>query len=166
MRFGFAIVVARVKEIRVLVRSICFGDCCGSSGLKGEEQRREISFKSRRLDFIFFSIVLAGVFVKNKGLEYVEGEIHVIKGIDPNRWSYFEAMGFVREFKYDAEFKLWWNESKQKAMNNLRILSDDSEAMLLANYAKAENDEVEIYVQPSQPVEVNFVTFGEEAPEK
>ncbi|KAG2394744.1 uncharacterized protein HKW66_Vig0078810 [Vigna angularis] len=75
-------------------------------------------------------------------------------------------MGFVREFKYDAEFKLWWKGAKQKAMNNLIILNDDREALFLANYAEANNDEVEIYVQhlqPSQPDEVKFLSFGEEA---
>ncbi|KAG2404177.1 UDP-glucosyl transferase [Vigna angularis] len=83
----------------------------------------------------------------------------------PRRCSYFEAVGFVREFKYDVEFKLWWKGAKQKAMNNLRILSDDREALFLANYAEANNDEVEIYVQhlqPSQPDEVKFLSFGEE----
>ncbi|XP_052725442.1 uncharacterized protein LOC108334779 [Vigna angularis] len=113
-----------------------------------------------------FSLHHMGKFVKNKGIEYVGGEIHVIKGIDPDRWSYFEAVGYVKEFKYDAEFKLWWKGAKQKAMNNLRLLSDDREALFLANYAEANNDEVEIYVQhvqPSQPDEVKFLCFGEEA---
>ncbi|KOM52283.1 hypothetical protein LR48_Vigan09g094200 [Vigna angularis] len=108
-----------------------------------------------------------GKFMKNKGLEYVGGEIHVIRGIDPDMWSYFEAVGFVREFKYCGEFKLWWKGSKQKAMNNLRPLTDDREAILLA-YAKANKEEVEIYVQhgqPSQAEEITFLTFGQEAEE-
>ncbi|XP_047175268.1 uncharacterized protein LOC124842755 [Vigna umbellata] len=108
-----------------------------------------------------------GKFMKNNRLQYVRGEIHVIKGIDPNRWSYFEAVRFVKEFKYDIEFKLWWKGLKQKLMSNLRILSNDSEAMLLANYAEENNDVVEIYVQhvPSEAVEVKFLSFGEEADE-
>ncbi|XP_014506454.1 uncharacterized protein LOC106766222 [Vigna radiata var. radiata] len=109
-----------------------------------------------------------GKLMKNKGLEYVGGEIHVIRGIDPDMWSYFEAMEFVREFKYDGEFKLWWKGSKEKAMNNLRPLTDDREAILLSNYAEANKEEVEIYVQhgqPSQVEEISFLTFGEEAEE-
>lgn len=51
-------------------------------------------------------------FLKNNGLHYVEGEIHLIKGIDPNRWSYFETMEIVKDFKYDGDFKLWWEGSK------------------------------------------------------
>ncbi|XP_047173251.1 uncharacterized protein LOC124841106 [Vigna umbellata] len=69
-----------------------------------------------------------GKFVTNKGLQYVEGEIHVIKGLDPDRWSYFEAVGIVKEFKYDADFKLWWKGLKQRLVNNVRLLSDDREA--------------------------------------
>jgi len=35
------------------------------------------------------------------------GEIHVVKGIDPNFWSYFEALGIVKEFKYGVGVKIW-----------------------------------------------------------
>ena len=31
-----------------------------------------------------------GRFKRNKGLKYVWGEIHVVKGIDPNFWSYLK----------------------------------------------------------------------------
>ncbi|XP_017438358.1 uncharacterized protein LOC108344423 [Vigna angularis] len=98
---------------------------------------------SKKKEEMVFDVSLhhMGKLMKNKEVEYVRGERHVIKGIDPDMWSYFEAVGFVRKFKYDADFKLWWKESKQKAMNNLRILKDDSEAMLLANYAEENNDE-------------------------
>ncbi|XP_052734739.1 uncharacterized protein LOC128197343 [Vigna angularis] len=155
-----------------------FGCKCETAEIKGVGEG-EFSCLCRknhvaaRLDFLpglamvfDFSLHHMGKFVKNTGIEYVGGEIHVIKGIDPDRWSYFEAVGYVKEFKYDAEFKLWWKGAKQKAMNNLRLLSDDKEALFLANYAEANNDEVEIYVQhvqPSQPDEVKFLCFGEEA---
>ncbi|KAG2384779.1 uncharacterized protein HKW66_Vig0118710 [Vigna angularis] len=108
-----------------------------------------------------------GNFVNNKGLQYVGGEMHVMKGVDPDRWSYFEAVGIVKEFKYDADFKLWWKGSKQKLMNNLKIPSDDKEALYLANYAEENKEEVEIYVQHvrSEAVEVQFLTCDEEADE-
>ncbi|KAG2380905.1 uncharacterized protein HKW66_Vig0202780 [Vigna angularis] len=90
-----------------------------------------------------------------------------MKGVDPDHWSYFEAVGIVKKFKYDADFKLWWKGSKQKLMNNLRILSDDKEALYLANYAEENKEEVEIYVQHvrSEVVEVQFLTCDEEADE-
>ncbi|XP_022631481.1 uncharacterized protein LOC106780710 isoform X2 [Vigna radiata var. radiata] len=84
-------------------------------------------------------------------------------------WSFFEAVGLVSEFKYDGEFKLWWKGSKEKEMNNLRPLTDDREAILLSNYAEANKEEVEIYVQhlhPSQPDEITFLSFCEEAIEE
>ncbi|XP_047148636.1 uncharacterized protein LOC124820895 [Vigna umbellata] len=108
-----------------------------------------------------------GKFVINKGLQYVGGEIHVIKGFDLNRWSYFEAVGIVKEFKYDADFKLWWKGLKQRLMNNVRLLSDDREALYLAHYVEKNKEEVEIYVQhvSSEAVEVHFLSCGEVADE-
>ena len=60
-----------------------------------------------------------GRFERNKGLKYVGGEIHVVKGIDPDFCSYFETLGIVKEFKYEGDVKLWWKGSKQKLLNNL-----------------------------------------------
>ncbi|WVZ11944.1 hypothetical protein V8G54_016474 [Vigna mungo] len=100
----------------------------------------------------------------DRGLRYVDGEVHVVVGLDPDRWSYFEAVGIVKEFKYDGDFKLWWKGSREIMMNNLRLLSDDKEAMNLSKYAEGTGDMVEIYVQhvPSEPVEVLFLSGGEE----
>lgn len=106
-----------------------------------------------------------GKFVNNNKLQYVAGEIYIIKGVDLDRWLYFEGVRIVKEFIYDAEFKLWWKGSKQRLINNLKILSDDREAIYLANYVEENNEEVEIYVQHfcSEVVEVKFLTFVEEA---
>ena len=100
-----------------------------------------------------------GRFERNRGLKYVGGEIHVVKGIDPNFWSFFEALGIVKEFKYGGEVKLWWKGSKQSLLNNLRLLSDDKEAIELANFAEKSKEEVDIYVQhvPSQAEIVHFI---------
>jgi len=103
-----------------------------------------------------------GRFERNKGLKYVGGEIHVVKGIDPDFWSYFEALGIVKEFKFGGDVKLWWKGSKEKLLNNLRILNDDKEAMALANFVEETKEEVDIYVQhvPSQPEVVHFICDG------
>ena len=85
-----------------------------------------------------------GRFERNKGLKYVGGEIHVVKGIDPDFWSYFEALGIVKEFKYGDDVKLWWKGSKEKLLNNLQMLNDDKEAMALANFAEETKEEVDI----------------------
>jgi len=75
----------------------------------------------------------------------LKGSIHIFL-------SYFEALGIVKEFKYGGDVKLWWKGSKQKLLNNLRLLNDDNEALVLANFAEETNEEVNIYVQhvPSQ----------------
>ncbi|WVY91036.1 hypothetical protein V8G54_036550 [Vigna mungo] len=101
----------------------------------------------------------------DNGLRYLGGEIHVMKGIDPDRWSYFEAIGIVTEFKYDADFKLWWKGSKQTQMNSIRLLSNDMEALYLARYAEETKEEIDMYVQhvTSEAVLVHFLPSGEVA---
>ncbi|WVZ24109.1 hypothetical protein V8G54_002653 [Vigna mungo] len=100
----------------------------------------------------------------DRGLQYVGGEVHVVVGLDPDRWSYFEAVDIVKEFKYDGDFKLWWKGSREIMMNNLRLLSDDREAMNLSKYAEGTGDMVEMYVQhvPSEAEEVLFLSGGED----
>jgi len=101
-----------------------------------------------------------GRFERNRGLKYVGGEIHVVSGIDPDFWSFFEALGIVKEFKYAGDVRLWWKGLKETLLNNLRLLSDDKEALALAKYAEDRNEEVDIYVQhiPCQPEVVHFIT--------
>jgi len=63
-------------------------------------------------------------FERNRGLKNVGGEIHIVKGTNPDFWSFFEALGIVKDFKYAGDVKLWWNGSKHKLLNNLRLLSE------------------------------------------
>ncbi|QCE11831.1 Trimeric LpxA-like [Vigna unguiculata] len=67
-------------------------------------------------------------------------------------------------FKYvgGGDVKLWWKGSKEKLLNNLRMLDDDKEAMALANFAEETKEEVDIYVQhvPSQPEVIHFICDG------
>jgi len=53
-----------------------------------------------------------GRFERNMRLKYVRGEIHVVKGIDPDFCSFFEALGILKEFKYVGDVKLWWKGPK------------------------------------------------------
>jgi len=46
-----------------------------------------------------------GRFKRNMRLKYVGGEIHVVKWIDPDFLSFFEALGIVKEFKYGVDVK-------------------------------------------------------------
>ena len=100
-----------------------------------------------------------GRFERNKGLKYVRGEIHVVKGIDPDFWSFLEILGIPKEFKYAIDVKLWWKGLKQNLLSNIKLLSDDKEALALAKYAEDRNKEVNIYVQyvPCQSEVVHFI---------
>jgi len=107
-----------------------------------------------------------GRFEKKRGVKYVGGEIHVVKCIDPDRWSYFEALGIVKEFKYGGEVRLWWKGSSESLYNSLRLLSDDREALNLAKYADDNEEEVELYVEhlPSMTKIIKCIEgVGEEA---
>jgi len=86
-----------------------------------------------------------GRFERNRGLKYIGGEIHVVKRINPDFWSFFEALGIVEEFKDVGDVKLWWKGSKHKLLNNLRLLSVDKEALALSKYVEDRNKEVYIY---------------------
>jgi len=104
-------------------------------------------------------------FEKKRGVKYVGGEIHVVKCIDPDRWSYFKALGIVKEFKYGGEVRLWWKGSSESLYNNLRLLNDDREALNLAKYADDNEEEVELYVEhlPSMPEIIKCIEgVGEE----
>jgi len=101
-----------------------------------------------------------GRFERIRGLKYVGGEIYVLSGIDPDFLSFFEALGILNEFKYARDVRLWWKGSKETLLNNLRLLSDDMEALTFAKYAEDRNEEVDIYVQhvPCEPEVVHFIT--------
>jgi len=104
------------------------------------------------MGFVLF-LYHMGRFEKKRGVKYVGGEIHAVKCIDPDRWSYFEALGIVKEFKYGGEVRLWWKGSSESLYNNLRLLNDDREALNLAKYADDNEEEVELDMEhlPSMP---------------
>jgi len=80
-------------------------------------------------------------------LRYEGGEEHVVCGLDPDMWSYFEALGILKkDFKYDGELYMWWKPKKGRMDRDLRPLCEDRHALELAEYAENINEEVEIYV--------------------
>jgi len=86
-----------------------------------------------------------GKFERFRGrmLRYEGGEEHVVRGLDPDMWSYFEALGILKkDFKYDGELYMWWKPKKGRRDKDLRPLCEDMNALELAKYDK----EVEIYV--------------------
>ena len=98
-----------------------------------------------------FSVVFhhMGKFERFRGrmLRYEGGEEHVVRGLDPDMWSYFEALGILKkDFKYDGELYMWWKPKKGRMDRDLRPLCEDKHALELAKYAENINEEVEIYV--------------------
>ncbi|WVY95591.1 hypothetical protein V8G54_027742 [Vigna mungo] len=113
-----------------------------------------------------------GVSVDPSEVKYGLCEMVNNKAICPNvapkdgnlRFDIVESESMLPDFKYDGDFKLWWKKSKQRLLNNLKILSDDRESLYLANYAKANDEEVEIYVEqvPSEAQQGHVEAIKEE----
>jgi len=55
-------------------------------------------------------------------------------------------ISILKEFKYAGDVRLWWKGSKETLLNNLRLLSDNKEALALAKYVEDRNEEVDIYM--------------------
>jgi len=68
---------------------------------------------------------------------------------DPDRWSYFEIMGILREMGYVNIKDLWYNVSRSEVLeNNLKNLTDDMSAMQMVRFARR-NGQVHMYVNHS-----------------
>ena len=68
---------------------------------------------------------------------------------DPDRWSFFEIMGILREMGYVNIKELWYKVSKSVVLeNNLKILSGDMGAMHMVNIARR-NGHVHMFVSHS-----------------
>nr|ABN09798.1 hypothetical protein MtrDRAFT_AC167711g43v2 [Medicago truncatula] len=98
---------------------------------------------------VFFT---KGFFVRNPKLQYFGGEVRVFKGLDPERWSLFRALGHAKELDKRVEsngdegVKLWWKPSNIPLDECLKKLSLDVHALELAKFAVENLEEVDIYV--------------------
>lgn len=88
-----------------------------------------------------------GKFVHEPTLHYVGGEVYVVHGQDIDRWSYFEALGLLKDFGYVENVKMWWKPEGTSFAGNLKPLVVDSDALELGNHALKHKCEVEIYVE-------------------
>jgi len=60
-------------------------------------------------------------------------------------WLFFEVVGLVVVKGYPKDkFILWWKHSHMDFEQGLKLISDDIQAMELANYALSTNEEVHI----------------------
>lgn len=74
-------------------------------------------------------------FVKEPNLHYKEREVHRFNNLDAETWSFFEAIGLVKDLGYTGNFKLWWKHKNVTFEERLKELVVDKDALELSNYA-------------------------------
>ncbi|KAJ1410726.1 hypothetical protein SESBI_21749 [Sesbania bispinosa] len=94
-----------------------------------------------------------GDFVNGRTVRYEGGEVHAIHNIDIENWSYFEALGLVKDLGYCEKVSLWWNVAKGRMNRTFRSIGWDSHALEMGNYALLHNCEVDLYVEHTQIVD-------------
>ncbi|KAJ1394825.1 hypothetical protein SESBI_33865 [Sesbania bispinosa] len=119
--------------------------CAASSRLKASQGTKGMGF----------TVVVhhGGAFVKGRIVRYEGGEVHAIHNIDIDSWSYFEALGLVKDLGYREKVNLWWNVAKGRINRTFRSISWDSHALEMGNYALLHNCEVDLYVEHTQIAE-------------
>ena len=74
--------------------------------------------------------------------------------IDVDKWSYFEALDLANEFGYSRNCKVWYMILGKILSHGLRVLSLNSYAMDLANYAiEVDGKVVEMYIEEGVAME-------------
>ena len=87
-----------------------------------------------------------GILVTDPIVEYRGGTNGIINGQDPDKWSYFEAVGILREdFGYAGVVKLWWKGILDG--DEFKELTNDAQATDMVAYAEANNGVVHMYVE-------------------
>ncbi|KAJ1435355.1 hypothetical protein SESBI_04857 [Sesbania bispinosa] len=96
-----------------------------------------------------FTVVVhhGGAFVGDRMLGYEGGEVHAFHNLDVDSWSYFEALGLIKDLGYREVVKLWWNVGKGKKGKIFKSISWDSHALEMCQYAVDNNCEVDLYVE-------------------
>lgn len=84
------------------------------------------------------------MFREGPPFKYVGGQLHCISSIDSDRWSYFEALSFLKDFWHAEPGRLWW---KPNGGSMLKEITWDNHALEMANYAIENDVEVELYIE-------------------
>ncbi|KAJ1423998.1 hypothetical protein SESBI_12001 [Sesbania bispinosa] len=58
-----------------------------------------------------------GSLVKDPKVHYQGGKVHVFHGLDPDNWSYFEALGLLKDLCHVDRVKMWWKEKGANFQN-------------------------------------------------
>ena len=92
---------------------------------------------------------IKGGFVRDHGLRYRGGEIHTLRGLEADKWCYFEATGTIKEL--DKTFdclssRLWWKTADGSFEQDLREFKDDKDIIQMESAIKKKG-ELEVYVE-------------------
>ncbi|KAJ1381333.1 hypothetical protein SESBI_45243 [Sesbania bispinosa] len=90
-----------------------------------------------------------GAFVKDPVMRYEGGEVHAFHNLDIDNWSYFEALGLIKDLGYREykSVKLWWKVGGGRMDKKLTCISRDSHALEIGTYALEHKCEVDLYVE-------------------
>ncbi|KAJ1392951.1 hypothetical protein SESBI_35378 [Sesbania bispinosa] len=99
-----------------------------------------------------FTVVVhhGGSFVGDRMVRYEGGEVHAFHNLDIDNWSYFEALGLIKELGYREAIKLWWKGGKGRKGKNFRSITWDTYALEMGSYVVENNCEVDMYVEHTQ----------------
>jgi len=98
------------------------------------------------MDDSHFKVVFhrGGRFERNGSLQYV-GQYSIL-ACDPDRWSYFEILGILKEMGYANMKKMWYAVGGGSVLEGrLELLSDDRGACHMVNIVTL-NGQVHLYV--------------------
>ncbi|KAJ1402249.1 hypothetical protein SESBI_28144 [Sesbania bispinosa] len=96
-----------------------------------------------------------GRFVRQPKLRYEEGEVHAFHNLDLDTWSYFEAIGLLKDLGYNSPVKLWWKRKGSKGQFEWVEIKEDVIAVELATHADAKKCEVHVFVEHSVNIGTN-----------
>ncbi|KAK7281854.1 hypothetical protein RIF29_10173 [Crotalaria pallida] len=115
----------------------------------------------------FFTVVYhcRGEIDHGPPFKYEGGEVHAVHGNDPDRWSFFEALGILRELGYGIGGRMWWVPTG----DTLKEIKDDKDAAEVCDFAMKNKVEVDIYIEHnivSTAYEVKMINSVEDIMDK
>lgn len=96
-----------------------------------------------------FSLIIhhGGHFEVGENTGYNGGDLAVANINDVDRWSFFEAVGLVRDLGYKEDFLLWWNSDSAEYEGGYKSLKVDNDAVKCAEFALLHNCDIQLYVE-------------------
>ncbi|KAJ1377592.1 hypothetical protein SESBI_48735, partial [Sesbania bispinosa] len=62
-------------------------------------------------------------------MHYEEGEVHAFHNLDLDTWSYFEALGLLKDLGYNTPVKLLWESKGLRGWTQWKEVKDDEDAI-------------------------------------